>query len=148
MTHGAIVAIAAKRFAENGYAGTTVRDIADDLGVSVGAVQNHLPRKDDLYRAVVDDVIVAGLLQDEPLLDSQAEATADSDVEAMVARHIERSLLRLGLPIAMLTDFDDGHVERAEYLRARLAPIMSATRNMLTQSIDDSELRSVDMSMP
>ena len=48
---------ALKRFAAHGTAATSLRDIADTAGVSVGLVQHHFGTKDRLVDAVDDHVL-------------------------------------------------------------------------------------------
>lgn len=49
-----LLAIAAKRFARDGFAATTMRDIADDLGVAVATSYHHFVNKADILVAVVE----------------------------------------------------------------------------------------------
>jgi AcrR family transcriptional regulator len=44
-TRWRILTAAAERFADNGYAATSIRDIARDVGVTVGAIYVHFPSK-------------------------------------------------------------------------------------------------------
>lgn len=54
---------AAKIFRDNGYAGTTMRAIADDAGLKAGSIYYHYKSKDELISAMLDlgmsSVIVA-----------------------------------------------------------------------------------------
>lgn len=54
-TREQIQTVALEMFAERGYAGTSLREIAERLGVTKAAVYYHFPTKED---------ILAGLLQD------------------------------------------------------------------------------------
>ncbi len=67
----AIVTAARRRFEANGYKGTSIADIAADLGVNTGSVHWYFPTKDDLFatvmarvaeesRASVQSVLAAG----------------------------------------------------------------------------------------
>lgn len=55
-TRAAIVTAARARFAENGYAGTSLDDIALAAGATKGAVYHHFRDKRDLFRAVYDEL--------------------------------------------------------------------------------------------
>ena len=53
-TPSMILDAAEQLFADHGYDGTSLRDIADAVGVRVPSLYNHFPSKADLYRAVLD----------------------------------------------------------------------------------------------
>ena len=56
-TRWRILTAAAERFADQGYAATSIRDIARDVGVTVGAIYVHFPSKDRLLVAVSEEGI-------------------------------------------------------------------------------------------
>jgi AcrR family transcriptional regulator len=53
-TRQRILAVAAQCFADGGYAATSIRDIAHQVGVTVGAIYVHFPSKDRLLVAVYE----------------------------------------------------------------------------------------------
>lgn len=64
-----ILAVAARSFLENGYAGTTMSGIAATLGGSKGTLWNYFPSKEELFAAVLDDANTAYRGQLAELLD-------------------------------------------------------------------------------
>lgn len=52
-----IKVVAAKLFVENGVAGTSVRDIADGVGMLSGSLYHHFPSKDAIAFAIVSDFL-------------------------------------------------------------------------------------------
>jgi AcrR family transcriptional regulator len=55
-TRRAIVEAAAKRMTRDGIARTTLDDVADDAGVTKGALYHHFASKDDLIVSVIDSM--------------------------------------------------------------------------------------------
>lgn len=49
--------VAAKLFVEHGIAGTSVRDIADGVGMLSGSLYHHFPSKDAIAFAIVNDFL-------------------------------------------------------------------------------------------
>jgi AcrR family transcriptional regulator len=66
-------------FAQNGLAGTAVRDIARDVGLTAASLYNHFAGKQDLYEAVLDRGV-------RPLIAMMQEVPGQSQtMEARVA---------------------------------------------------------------
>lgn len=55
-TRGALVSAARSLFTERGYAATSTNEIADRAGVTRGALYHHFAAKDDLCRAVFEQL--------------------------------------------------------------------------------------------
>jgi AcrR family transcriptional regulator len=50
--------VALEMFAERGYAGTSLREIAERLGVTKAAVYYHFPTKEDILASLLQDYLV------------------------------------------------------------------------------------------
>jgi len=48
-----IITVAERLFADNGFAGTTLRNVVSEAGVNLAAVNYHFGSKEELFRAVV-----------------------------------------------------------------------------------------------
>ncbi|WP_310963662.1 TetR/AcrR family transcriptional regulator [Nocardioides terrisoli] len=57
-THDAILEAALRLFAEKGYDATSMREIAEALGISKPALYYHFDSKEDIVRAILQDMVV------------------------------------------------------------------------------------------
>lgn len=74
-TRSRILEVALALFSERGYAGTSIRDIADRLAITKAAVYYHFRSKEDLLTEVLEPAMtrVSALLADHPRPDSLEE---------------------------------------------------------------------------
>ena len=106
-TRARIVAAAARRFLDLGYAGTTMRAVAADAGVALPTVELAVGTKARLLKAVIDTAI-AGDAEPVPMLArewaAQAEAAAGAaEFAAVFARQLAESAQRAaGLTLVAL----------------------------------------------
>ncbi|WP_018924255.1 TetR/AcrR family transcriptional regulator [Salsuginibacillus kocurii] len=59
MTSSGIKQVALTHFAQHGYEGTSLKDIAEGVGIKKPSLYNHFASKEDVFLAVVDDVFAA-----------------------------------------------------------------------------------------
>ena len=83
-------------FAQRGYAGTTLRDVAAKVGLRTPSLYNHFPNKESLYAAVLERGI-------RPVLDVLSEVVevrdrSDRDVRQVVERTMKLVGRRPNLP--------------------------------------------------
>jgi AcrR family transcriptional regulator len=86
---GRILAAATELFAEQGFHGTSTRDLARRAGVSEGLVFRHFPTKDALVRSILDEV---GFSQRIEALEQNLETMPPRLALTSIAEHLLTNL--------------------------------------------------------
>jgi AcrR family transcriptional regulator len=92
-TRRAVIAAARELFAEQGYAGTAVGQVADRAGVSVDTVYAGVGRKPQLLLAVLDTVLAGG---DEPVEAEERDYVGASRAASTAEEKLGRYARALG----------------------------------------------------
>ncbi len=97
MTRAKLIAIARDIFARDGYAHAATEDIVKVAGVTRGALYHHFTNKDDLFRAVVEDIQaeIAGRIVDESEKAPDSWAELIAGCHAFLAASIDPKLQRI-----------------------------------------------------
>lgn len=80
---------AAERFVHQGYAATTLRQIAADVGIKAGSIYHHFSSKEELFAAILQqgiDVMVDAFEQ------VAADLPADAEARDRLAAHVRGHL--------------------------------------------------------
>jgi len=83
-----ILDAAEELFAENGFAGTAVRDIANRVGLNPASLYNHFPGKQEMYEAVLDRALTPIFQLLTELTSSQPEPGRDERTIDVIVEHI------------------------------------------------------------
>jgi AcrR family transcriptional regulator len=113
VTRQRILDIATELFRDRGYSGTSIRDIAEGLGMTKAALYYHFACKDDVLSALVAPTAAAI----EEFLD-RAEAARDPDPRELLREFV--SILARSAPL-LATVFSDPVIFRSEAGLFRLA---------------------------
>src|SRR5262245_15423401 len=112
-TRESLLDASTKLFAEKGYDGTTVKDIADAAGVNVSMISYHFEGKEGIYRSCLerfgmDRLGMAQRVLTPPASAEELRVRLDMFVGEMLVAHVEQPEVcriihretELGLPIA------------------------------------------------
>lgn len=85
-----LVRVSARLFREKGFDATTVRDIANAVGMRSGSPFYHFKSKQEILAAVMEEGLVAGLAEVEHIVDSAMPVR--EKFHALVRAHLETVL--------------------------------------------------------
>ncbi|MEZ6186544.1 MAG: TetR/AcrR family transcriptional regulator [Planctomycetota bacterium] len=101
------------RFQTRGFHGTGLREIAEEAGVSLGAIYTYYPSKEALFDALLERLHAAFAAQDSPLADYFAQCRFPHDLEALgqaIGRTVEAHRDYLTLIYVDMVEFQGRHV--------------------------------------
>lgn len=127
VTRRTLISAARAAFGANGFAATTIDEITHAAGVTKGALYHHFSDKDDLFRAVVEDVKA-------DVTSVVGAAFLDAAVEPDALDTVTRGCL------AFVDAHSDPAVQRITILDAR-AVLDSSTRRALDGRYEVAVLR-------
>jgi AcrR family transcriptional regulator len=122
--------VARARFARDGYASTTVRDIADAAGVNVALISRYFASKEGLFEACLATAISE--------VRREADATSRDDVAAAIAHRIAGTTDAPRVHEALLLLLRSSGDERVDTMRR--AVLRSVTERLATTMTGRSEL--------
>lgn len=130
-TAARVLGAAEELFAERGYAGTTLRDVADRAGLRIPSLYNHFASKDALYAAV----LARGIGPVVTLLAELVEAPA---AERSDPRRVVEPLMRLlaerpHLPRLVLHETLTGGERLTPMLHEWMAPAFTRAQQLVEE---------------
>lgn len=82
-SRAAILEAALRLFSSQGYRGTSIREIAEEAGVSTGNVYHHFPDKETIFQTLLDQYWAAIERPDFPFNKALATGTFPENLEAL-----------------------------------------------------------------
>ena len=137
-----IVEVARRRFAEHGFAGTSLNEIADEVGIRRPSVLHHFPSKEALYRAV----LLEGFLDWTTLVDQAIEGTRQGwpQVERMLRAAFRFFEERPDFVRLVRWEALEGGPFLREELNVILKPLFERGAAFLEREMDAGRLRRYD----
>ncbi|TFH20390.1 MAG: TetR/AcrR family transcriptional regulator [Myxococcales bacterium] len=117
-------------FAERGYAGTTLRDVATLVGVRNPSIYNHFAGKEALYEAVLGRVI-------GPVLDALSDLIAagpDADRESVIGKTMEILGEHPNVARLLLHETLGGGDRLTPILKDWIGPIFARSHELISRS--------------
>lgn len=115
-------------FAEHGYAGTSLRDVAEGAGLRTPSLYNHFAGKDALYAAVLERGLAPVL---EILSASGTEGRGRGGDPARIVDEVMKLLARHpNLPRLVLHETASGGQRLTPMLRSWIAPVFEQAHEM------------------
>jgi TetR/AcrR family transcriptional regulator len=131
----------AQEFAERGFHGATVRDIAARAGLTSAALHYHFDHKQGLIEALVEErfvPLIAGTLQ--PAL--AAKGPVRVRIEAMLRGYTAALAARPWLPALIVREvLSDGGVLRETFLARFAGPVAGRLPELIAEGQKNGELR-------
>ena len=121
-----VLDVAEEVFAEKGFEGATLRDVASRVGIRIPSLYNHFDSKDALYTAVLERGIgpVLRTLAAAAVDDKQSRSRILEDTLAMLAE-------RPNLPRLVLHETLAGGQHLREMLEGWLGPVLLQAQNLV-----------------
>ncbi len=114
-SRAAILETALRLFSKQGYRGTSIREIAEEAGISTGNVYHHFPDKEALFRTLLDQYWAAIDSPDFPFNRALAAGAFPNDLEAL-ARAAEESVREYRHYVALIyvdvVEFEGTHIRK------------------------------------
>ena len=138
---------AAELFIRNGYDGTTVQQVIDQLQVSKGAFYHYFSSKEDLLDAVAERLTREGLAQFRPILEDQNVPALERFVNYLVLSR-QWHLSRMSLIGAMLKVFlqDENTIIRQKINRRNVEAVQPLFEKLIADGIAEGVFHTPDPS--
>ena len=141
LNEGRIMAAAETVFAEHGFRGSTVDEIAQAAHMSKPNLLYYFNSKEALYRAVLEHTLDIWL---EPLAEIAAKRDPETEIRRCIARKIESSRNNPNASRVFASEMLRGAPVLGDYLRGPLKALVASKCTVIKRWIDDGKLAPID----
>ena len=137
-----ILEVAAQLFKEKGYAASTVRDIAEEVGIEAASLYNHISSKEALLTEICFEI--ANMFFPETDLIKSGNGSAISKIRLLIYLHIEITTRHVAM--ATVANNEWKHLKEpqlSEFLKMR-DNYENCLHEMIKIGIEEDELRKID----
>jgi AcrR family transcriptional regulator len=135
-----VLAVAQALFAERGYRGTSLRDIAKRIGIKAPSLLHHFPSKQQLYLAVLDKMFES--LEDAANRIAWGRESRQERMRQAVGDTIDFIASHPDFVRIMWKEMADESGVGRQVLKRRLPPLFSTAVNFIFRGQRDGEFRS------
>jgi TetR/AcrR family transcriptional regulator, cholesterol catabolism regulator len=135
-----LVAAATRLFSERGYHGTSMKHLADSLGMLKGSLYAHIGSKEELLYDVVAEGAERFLTRAHAA--AGLEATASARLEAFLVGHIETAIEHLDAATVFLNEWRYLSDELRAAVQAKRDIYEGLVRGVVADGISSGEFRS------
>jgi AcrR family transcriptional regulator len=142
---GEIVAASLACFAERGFAATRLEDVAQRAGITKGTLYLYFPNKEELFKAVVRQAVVANIALGEALVAHSSEP-APVVLEQLIAR-LQAAMVAPASAIPKIVIAEAGNFPDIArfYLKEVIQRGLGLFRRVLKAGVAHGEFRPMDI---
>jgi TetR/AcrR family transcriptional regulator len=138
-TRDRVLQVAQALFAERGYRGTSLRDIAKRIGIRAPSLLHHFPSKQQLYLAVLDKMFES--LEDAANAIAWGRESRQERMRQAIGDTIDFIASRPDFVRIMWKEMADESGVGRQVLKRRLPPLFSIAVNFIFRGQRDGEFR-------
>ncbi len=137
-----ILVAAAILFRQKGYAATSMRDLARQVGMEAASLYNHIKSKQEILEELllgIADMFIVGMEKVE-----NENGSALEKIEALIALHIEITLARKHSISLITQEWRHLNGEAYEEFNTKRKDYENRFKNILVQGMDAGEIKKTD----
>ncbi|MFV0604371.1 MAG: TetR/AcrR family transcriptional regulator [Niabella sp.] len=134
-----IIATAAGMFREKGFTGSSMRDLAEQIGIEAASLYNHIQSKSQILNEIISGVSQECKEQLDEL--EAANGTALQKIEALIRFHTQMMLTRFEEYSVMVNEWIHLETDRLTEFAADRRQYVKRMEAIVQQGIDDGVLK-------